>query len=428
MIGEGPEGTEASRGRQWAPVSAVSECGLPSGDSRIRHPAYSEPRRGEYHLRIDTRANMYRSAATLLLTTLALGCGGTDPTTPSAAEQPVRWTALTIGFGAFFDYTCGLADDGTAYCWGDNSAGQITGVSGGDERRPVRASEIGFREISAGWKQTCAIAAAGPTYCWGETGSDFGARRIGVIAAGTAFQRISTGNPGVCGVIAGGEALCHEASRGLESIPGGLRFRTIESGTGIRCGITESDAAYCWGYAGYGSLGIGVQADSVVPLPTRVAGALRFASISTGLRHACGLTVDGAAYCWGVGLPLGTQGSSVPTEVAGGLRFKSVEAAIMHTCGLTVAGQAYCWGENTLGQLGVDAITRGSAVPVAVSGGLVFTSLAAGGSHTCAITAGGDAYCWGLNSNGQLGDGSPASSAPMNDIRWTPTRVANPVR
>jgi alpha-tubulin suppressor-like RCC1 family protein len=372
---------------------------------------------------------MRRSAALLLITTLAQACGGADAAAPSAEmEQPVRWTALTIGFGAFFDYTCGLVDDGAAYCWGDDSAGQLTGVSGADARRPVRAAEVRFTQISAGWKQTCAIATAGPAYCWGETGVDLRARPVGVVAAGTMFHRIATGNPGVCGIVASGDAYCLDPARGLEPVPGSLRFRSIENGTDVRCGITEADAAYCWGYTGYGGLGIGVQADSVVRVPTRLAGSLRFASISTALRHTCGVTVDGIAHCWGASLPRGGSGSSVPAEVPGGLRFRSVEVADDHACGLTPAGAAYCWGDNELGQLGVDASIKGSAVPVPVSGGLVFTSLAAGGSHSCATTADGAAYCWGLNSNGQLGDGSPASQAPMSDIRWAPVRVANPLR
>ena len=76
-----------------------------------------------------------------------------------------------------------------------------------------------------------------------------------------------------------------------------------------------------------------------------------------------------------------------------------------HTCGLTSAGAAYCWGRNSNGQLGVgDTIYR--TTPVAVAGGLTFASLTAGWSQTCGLTSGGAAYCWGSDSTGQLGDGS----------------------
>jgi alpha-tubulin suppressor-like RCC1 family protein len=47
----------------------------------------------------------------------------------------------------------------------------------------------------------------------------------------------------------------------------------------------------------------------------------------------------------------------------------------------------------------------------------VFRSVAAGDTHTCAVTTGNLAYCWGDNEFGQLGDGTLT-------VRFTPTRVA----
>jgi len=85
-----------------------------------------------------------------------------------------------------------------------------------------------------------------------------------------------------------------------------------------------------------------------------------------------------------------------------------------HTCGITAAG-AYCWGWNLKGQLG-DGTTIQRSTPVPVAGGMSFTSVGAGGFHSCGLTAAGAAYCWGGNSRGQLGDGT-------TDDRPTPTRV-----
>ena len=63
--------------------------------------------------------------------------------------------------------------------------------------------------------------------------------------------------------------------------------------------------------------------------------------------------------------------SNVPVAVLGGLTFQSVSAGASHSCGLTTAGVAYCWGINTFGQLG-DGTTTASSVPVAVSSVLTF--------------------------------------------------------
>ena len=72
-----------------------------------------------------------------------------------------------------------------------------------------------------------------------------------------------------------------------------------------------------------------------------------------------------------------------------------------HTCAPTSAGAVYCWGANYNGQLG-NGSTTNSAIPVAVSGGLSFTAVAADGGHTCGLTSAGAAYCWGDDYYGQI--------------------------
>jgi len=88
----------------------------------------------------------------------------------------------------------------------------------------------------------------------------------------------------------------------------------------------------------------------------------------------------------------------------GGVTWVSIAAGNDHTCGLTSGGAAYCWGLNGDGQLG-DNTTTQRLTPVAVQqGGVTFASITGGADHTCGLTSGGAAYCWGDNSNGRLGD------------------------
>ncbi|HYU00899.1 MAG TPA: hypothetical protein VEK85_11000, partial [Gemmatimonadales bacterium] len=78
----------------------------------------------------------------------------------------------------------------------------------------------------------------------------------------------------------------------------------------------------------------------------------------------------------------------------------------------TTDGRAYCWGDDSGGRLGTTPAPEScdgspcSTVPLAVSGGLRFASVAAGDTHSCGLAIAGTAYCWGQNSNGQLGDGT----------------------
>src|SRR6266540_1013484 len=76
-----------------------------------------------------------------------------------------------------------------------------------------------------------------------------------------------------------------------------------------------------------------------------------------------------------------------------------------HTCALLQNGAARCWGLNSTGQLG-DGSTTNSATPVAVSGITTATVVSSGYFHTCAVLQDGTVRCWGDNTYGQLGDGT----------------------
>ncbi|CAN5389465.1 hypothetical protein BH09GEM1_BH09GEM1_38900 [soil metagenome] len=187
------------------------------------------------------------------------------------------------------------------------------------------------------------------------------------------------------------------------------------------CGLDAGGAAYCWGSNNAGQLGDGSRVDRNVP--TAVAGGLTFTMLATGTQHTCGVTTAGDIYCWGISFAgqLGdsTIGTSrvVPTKAKtpAGLVFTQVAAGFNHTCATTTAGDVYCWGINSFGQLGdgtVSSIPR--PYPALITGGLKLTRIAAGPSGGCGLTVAGAAWCWGSNSNGQLGNGSLTTSpAPV---------------
>jgi alpha-tubulin suppressor-like RCC1 family protein len=159
-----------------------------------------------------------------------------------------------------------------------------------------------------------------------------------------------------------------------------------------------------------------------------VAGGHEFARVSAGSIHACGLDPNGRAFCWGNGASgaLGngrTYLSFWPRPLSGNHRFSQLSSGsgdpTGHTCGVATSGRLFCWGINNDGQLG-DGTQTARLKPVAVVGGLSFTQVRAGNEMTCATTVAGEGYCWGVNQDGQLGDGLAEILSPV------PVRVLGP--
>ena len=181
-----------------------------------------------------------------------------------------------------------------------------------------------------------------------------------------------------------------------------LTFRRLASSGTHTCAVTTDNRAYCWGL-------IGEIVSGDLTRPNAVATGLRFLEVHAGIRFSCGLTTDNRIYCWGdntdgqLGNGSTSQFSAVPVALAGGRRFRLVRAGAGHACGITLAGVTFCWGLNEQGQLG-DGTKTNRRAPVRVVGGITFQRLSAGNFHNCGVTAENKAYCWGKNDRGQLGD------------------------
>jgi alpha-tubulin suppressor-like RCC1 family protein len=106
--------------------------------------------------------------------------------------------------------------------------------------------------------------------------------------------------------------------------------------------------------------------------------------------------------------------------VAGSGTFTSLSAGALNACAMGASGSTYCWGDNTYNQVGpppgvsCEGTPSRCLMPELVPSPPVFAAVSAGGSHTCALTADGDAYCWGANFLGELGNGTQdPSSLPV---------------
>jgi alpha-tubulin suppressor-like RCC1 family protein len=380
----------------------------------------------------------------------ALGCreDAESPTAPEAEPALDVTPAQALSFrqiSAGTVHTCGVTSDNRAFCWGTNFGGALGDGTPAPVQRltPVAvAGGLQFRQVSASGYHTCGVTTDNRGYCWGE--NQFGELGDGTttthsltpvaVAGGLLFRQIRTGGLHNCGVTTDNRAYCwgdnnFGKSGGTQwiertpvAVPGGLQFRQVTAGTNHSCGVTAAKLVYCWGGNYAGQLGIGTADSDPHPRPVRVAGGLQFLTVSAGSAHTCGVSAGNLAFCWGAN-DFGQLGDGTttprltPVAVAGGRRFLRVSAGGSYTCAENPFNVAFCWGENRFGQLG-DNTTTQRLTPVRVVGGFRFGQLSAGQyRHTCAVTTGNLAYCWGENSYGQLGDGTLK-------IRRRPTAVA----
>lgn len=283
-------------------------------------------------------------------------------------------TAVSAGGAS----TCALDGAGVAYCWGRQANGRLG--RDGDPGNPAIptpvATGLTFESIAVGGAHVCALAANGQGACWGADGT-------GQLGDGGGIDRDSP-----------------------TAVFGDTPWGAITAGTAHTCALAGDSTAACWGANAAGQLGDSTTTGRSVP--TAVREGFRYSAIAAGGEVTCALTPAGAAYCWGRNTNGQTGSGSpdsilvVPALVAGGLVLRTITAGGQHACGITVDSLAYCWGANGSGQLG-DSTRTDRPLPVPVRGGLHFAVVRAGAAFTCGLTGGPVLYCWGDGTQGQLG-------------------------
>jgi alpha-tubulin suppressor-like RCC1 family protein len=295
----------------------------------------------------------------------------------------------------------------------------------------VTAAPVGASTLSVGLAHACAVAASGAAYCWGNnyvgqlgTGDTASSRVPAPVAGAHAFRSISAGESHTCGVATDGATWCWGSNASGQlgvagvaqtatpvRVTGAPSLRAVAAGGNHSCGVATDGSAWCWGLNASGQLGNGSQSSSQVPV--RVSSSATFERLGAGYVHTCGIAADGAILCWGNGtsgqLGNGNANSwaAYPTAVLGGRVYRALGVGRFHGCGVTTIGEAFCWGGNPYGAVGDGSNQNVRSVPAPVAGGLVFTAVALGDGNTCGITApSGAAYCWGYSGSGQLGNGT----------------------
>ena len=427
--------------------------------------------------------------------TIATASSATAPPAPRRAPPtPVLGLADARSLSAHWQHACAVLVDGSVVCWGSNSSGQLGDGTQVNRAQPVAVPNLqNVVAVATGLSHTCAMT-AGAIRCWGDNSQgQLGSNASG--ASGAMVQptlvpividpvAIAAGAQHTCAVRLNGQVLCWgQNSSGqlgegsmsslAEPVPvtGLTNGVKVTAGATFSCAATNDGAIFCWGDDHYGQLGTGH--DVFRPVATTIA--LSADQVTAGGAHSCAVghavlpgDADGFV-CWGSEQAgqLGDNGdersfAAGADRAAAGpgrhlrrraaqLRRRQVGRALVlgarlertartrppgrhalsrsrsrlpsganqatavagggaHSCVLVdpadgLGGEIFCFGDNSYGQLGDGTLTS-RPTPALVSLGptaVRATAVTAGGGHTCAIDVTGQPWCWGRNDSGQLG-------------------------
>ena len=287
---------------------------------------------------------------------------------------------------------------GRLYAWGGNNYGQLgngengTGLSDQtkDKKTPVQiGSANDWKAIVGGKRYTLALKNDGTLYAWGL--NDYGQLGIGNTNNQNTPQQVGSNS----------------------------NWQAITAGGGHSLALAKDGTLYAWGANKFGQLGDRTNANKDVP--TKI-GSDTWKAIYAGGEHTLGIKSDGTLYAWGynsygqlgngeeaTGIRDYSKNKSTPVRIGTDTNWQEIAAGYQHSLARKRNGELYTWGLNLSNQLGLNRAVRTQTTPQQVGTQTNWQLIASVYNHSLALKSDGRLYTWGLNENGQLGDGTTAN-------------------
>lgn len=358
-----------------------------------------------------------------------------DKALPVRVALPAGRTALAIVAGG--SSTCARLDDGTAWCWGDNGDGELgNGSASGEALLPVQVLlPVGrtARWLTLGSRQACAILDDGTAWCWGDdtdgalgddaTIADRAIPTRVALPPGRSALAIASGGDHTCAILDDRSAWCWGEDNGGQlgddvalagqpvpvpvALPTGRSAVAITAGGDHTCAILDDASAWCWGEDNTGQLGDDATLlRQPLPVPVALPPARTAVAIGASDAHTCAILDTAGLRCWGSDgngqlgddATTATKPTPVAIPVPGAPQTVAVEVAGEHTCATLRDGSLLCWGSDQFERLGngsagdqADASAAPLALPTGTMVGLVADVSVAleGVPATLALGAGG---------------------------------------
>jgi alpha-tubulin suppressor-like RCC1 family protein len=344
---------------------------------------------------------------------------------PQQAGSDKSWTSVSSG-GYF---SCGIKADHSVWCWGGNFYGNVgngfdsgidynatTGTgSSNNSAAPTPSQVVGnwtdVQSLGLGTNHACAIRKNATTgaqtlWCWGA--DDYG-------QLGNSKTTPLCGPPG-----------CTEGGQQNTPIQVGMDtdWSAVAGGLSHTCALKLDGSLWCWGRNRYGELGTGTASTTPTLVPTKVAeppGAgmsLPWTAVSAREEQTCGVA-GGQLYCWGdnsyseAGDCTGAANDAAPNRVGMATDWVQVSVGKLGACGVRGNNNAYCWGDNTFGEIG-NGTGLDSCNPRQVNmttGSNVWSGVCSGEYFSCGVQSDNSGWCWGIDKKNDLGDASVSNSS-----------------
>ena len=412
-----------------------------------------------------------------LLTVVLAGCARVGPgetSAPGDADVGIEEEAAPplgplppssvkeVALGAA--HSCARLDDGSVWCWGSNSGGQVgaEACTGWDCFMPA-TRVVGLppvTQIAAGRGQTCALSTEGTVWCWGV--ADYGA--MGIVATDRCrswcilkptpvpglsdAREITVGDSLLCARTADGSVWCYGFYSSVDPSPPPLRLavppaKGLAAGADHVCVLLIDGHVRCWGSNAWGQRGLGTTG-IYHPTPLDVVDLADVDRVFAGYLMSCAHTRSGEVRCWGINdgcelaspsaercsehwacssRPLLAAGVSSTMVALGGYTDNSLGCDYCtlffgRGCAIDSDRGVRCWGLKRWVAPGGDCPKEASPKPVPGLHDAVH--LALGAKHACAATGDGRVWCWGENDGGQLGDGTRTRAVVPRKVRFPP--------
>ena len=379
---------------------------------------------------------------------------GREPATitpPDNASRGIRFSQISASANGYFSLAVG--SDGNAYAWGYNNKGQLGDGTSSPRHTPVRVktpdrstypdlpADFTYLQVSAGYYHSLAVGSDGNVYAWGLNGN-------GQLGDGTRDDKHAP-------------VMVRKPDRSTyPDLPADFTYLQVSAGDSHSLALGSDGNVYAWGLNGNGQLGNGTSSYRNAPVrvktPDRktypdLPADFTYLQVSAGLDHSLAVGSDGYAWAWGCNwygnlgnntasgtsdtnpVPMRVRDPASPGDASKGLQAVQVSAGYHLSLAVGSDGNAWAWGNNYYGQLG-DGTTSPRYTPVRVKtpdrktypdlpADFTYLQVSAGYYHSLALGSDGNAYAWGCNMYGPLGRNTASWYGDANPV---PKRVRDP--